>query len=169
MYDTNTLAEAASFDLSSDQSLDCCALLMAVLYRVGDEWWMYAIGEGAHGTMAKVRVWLRSIHVLLRLPIVASYYFRLLLRSVSSPCVDARLTRSNTLPPSSVVSCCLRMSPTPSKFAPQPLWLRIMWMSSRISSVSTSWLSRLWRRTNAVDRPRRSVELKLRVPPITPP
>ena len=55
MYDTNTLAEAASFDLSSDQSLDCCALLMAVLYRVGDEWWMYAIGEGAHGTMAKVR------------------------------------------------------------------------------------------------------------------
>jgi len=56
MYDTNTLAEAASFDLSSDQSLDCCALLMAVLYRVGDEWWMYAIGEGAHGTMAKDNV-----------------------------------------------------------------------------------------------------------------
>jgi len=56
LMDTNTQAEAASFDISSDASLDCCAMLMAVLYRVGDDWWMHAIGEGAHGTMAKDNV-----------------------------------------------------------------------------------------------------------------
>ena len=52
LYDTNTEVECATFDLSGDAGLNCCALLMAVLYRVGNDWWMYAIGEGAHGTMA---------------------------------------------------------------------------------------------------------------------
>ena len=56
LFDTNTQAEAASFDLSADASLDCCAMLMAVLYRVGSDWWMYAIGEGAHGRQASENV-----------------------------------------------------------------------------------------------------------------
>mmetsp|Transcript_34087 Transcript_34087/g.43978 ORF Transcript_34087/g.43978 Transcript_34087/m.43978 type:complete len:561 (+) Transcript_34087:41-1723(+) len=56
LYNSSTLNEAASFDLSSDKRLDCTALLMCILYRANanannanQEWYMHAVGEPATG------------------------------------------------------------------------------------------------------------------------
>ena len=56
LFDSQTMEEVSSYDMSSDAALDCTALLLCVLYRVGSDWYMYAIGEGAHGKMAKDNV-----------------------------------------------------------------------------------------------------------------
>lgn len=56
LYNSSTLSESASFDLSSDKRLDCTALLMCIIYRAKSnasnsnlEWYMHAVGEPATG------------------------------------------------------------------------------------------------------------------------
>lgn len=56
IYNAHTLKEHAQFELTDAKHLRYTALVMCVLYRVGPDWWMHAIGEGAHGTMAKDNV-----------------------------------------------------------------------------------------------------------------
>jgi len=52
VINTNTHHEIASFDLSQDHRLDCTAMLMILLYRVGNDWWIHAVGEPADGKTA---------------------------------------------------------------------------------------------------------------------
>lgn len=51
LYNTETLNEVASLDITNNQDLSCTAMLMCILYRSGpkDEWYMYAVGEPAQG------------------------------------------------------------------------------------------------------------------------
>mmetsp|Transcript_29639 Transcript_29639/g.38206 ORF Transcript_29639/g.38206 Transcript_29639/m.38206 type:complete len:238 (+) Transcript_29639:1258-1971(+) len=50
LYNSNTLNEIASFDLTGNGQLNSTALLMCILYRAGNnEWFMYAVGESADG------------------------------------------------------------------------------------------------------------------------
>lgn len=56
LFNTHTLEDAASYTITGLKSFNSCALVMCCLYRVGEEWYMHAIGEGAHGTMAKDNV-----------------------------------------------------------------------------------------------------------------
>lgn len=51
-YNAQTRHEIASFNMSSDRRLNCTAMLMILLYRVGTDWWMHAVGEGADGKTA---------------------------------------------------------------------------------------------------------------------
>jgi hypothetical protein len=56
LYNTHTQKEHVTFDMTDASHLGVTALVLCVLYRVGPDWWMHAIGEGAHGTMAKDNV-----------------------------------------------------------------------------------------------------------------
>jgi tellurium resistance protein TerZ len=55
MYNTLTLNEIASFDLTNNDQMNSTALLMCILYRNqginsnGQEWFFYAVGESADG------------------------------------------------------------------------------------------------------------------------
>ena len=55
LYNSSTTHELASFDITSDERLDCTALLMCILYRASAEgsgsqdWYMHAVGEPAEG------------------------------------------------------------------------------------------------------------------------